>query len=602
MADRCWRCAGEVDPTDRFCPTCGAAVREDALDTGRPPVADDTPPATAEVAQSRSSPWVLAVGVALVAAVVGFFALTSPNDDDPPSADPSGLDRTDDLVESRAGTDAETTDDLSGIELTAPLEWVVDPAEIEGAPVAMIDHDGSLFVYRSSTPFRWFGEVGSVEISERRPDGTWVEHGSLTDDDAEVTRIVASTDGMIAVGLDGDERPTVWRSSDGVAWQSETLPSVSLGDVRLAPSNVIEHDGVVLVAGRRTQPWTIIGQEIRDRYRDVAPDLAPTWSSTDDEVIVVRGPLGIVLDEIPLSELGLDADDMRGAPESEPAPVWIFDDGAWTSDILGGAVASLAAVPGEPGILAMVDTGGAVDALRLEDGGWSELAGSEQSWNLSAAPGGTGYLSLDERHILVRDDELDVVRRISLTASGESAVSNWAAEPDGVAAVISTWAATIEQTPRQLVLLRDGYRLEIVDNLLQLSDETGVVVQSNVHSSEGLSGHRYDLTAGSFTFVDPATGDDLVTFALGELRELDEGRYPPVGPGPQQLTVLFSADLDRWFGGPLDLEVDGRALVVVDVGADVVRMAIVEGDDLRRPTGGAPAISFTLVEATIPGG
>lgn len=608
MADRCWRCGVEVGPQHAFCPSCGARVKAETPDLDLfTDVADEPPAPPVEANDPDDRRRMIVAGVSFVVALVGFFWITRPADE--PSADPfderSDFDVTDGVIGSDPVITSEATPMTFG-DLAGPLEWEVTQRDGQGIPLAMIEIDGSLFTYTLdlSNTFAWQGFVGDLAIAQRTPEGTWLDHGSLGGPGSNVTAVASASDGAVAAGLDADGAPTVWRSNDGISWVAEPLPSTSLGsDVSYRPTAIVEHDGVVLVAGQATETWQLIAAGLQDRFGDVLSVINTGWSQ-DENGIAVQGPFQLDLAQVPIEDFGLEPDDFTADGNRRPAPVWIFDDAAWTSTVLGGEVTSFTTRNGDGSIYLTTATNTGVDVAVYREGQWGGVDTQAIDWQLHH--GAAEFSSMGDRRVLnILDGRLQLAAEVVLPADA-GYVSAISAGARGTAVSVIDWdtvESEMTMPTEQLVLLRDGFRLTTADDgvRLELSAEDLPVLQIEPWNSELGVTHDVVLDDGEprVVFLSPDDGAALVHFTIGELRELEiatEPRYDTAGP--TSIAVLFAEDpTSQWFGGLVDdgFDTPAGATTQLQLLDDRIVLAVID------VAPGDASFRYTLLEAPIPG-
>ncbi|MEM8705053.1 MAG: zinc ribbon domain-containing protein [Actinomycetota bacterium] len=611
MADRCWRCGAEARPDDAFCGSCGADLHGPApgLDLALDGMTTTTGPV--EASSSGSPRWVLAVGLVLVSGVAAFFALTNSDDeaadDDPaPAIDEATQDNAPESgVSGELDTvtiepDPATT--IPPVDLAGPVEWDITRGA-PGTPIAVIEIGGSTFVYDVMLLSADGVEqrTGAVTVAERDlGGGPWIERGPMLPDGSWVGSIVPSADGAIAAGTDPDGRPTVWRTADGTTWIADELPGTALDDVPLRPVSLIEHEGVILVVGRQPSPVTLALEAAARRMGD-DPALVLSWWATSGTVRV-NGAFGVAVDEFTLADLGIDDGSNPSAPD--PGPIWVFEDGVWSSHVLGGVVTGLAAVPGWPAIYVTHagDTG--FDLVSRVDGGWrTEIVDGPEA--VVTGPRGFVTIGLHEGTLTV-------------TPLGDG----WTGEPvevpdlGGDVRAATTDAngvifAMVEESEDviefyrggDLVILRDGYELTALDEAVLELSRDGEVVGLLGQMRESIP-HRVDRVDNGYalTFLDAIDETDLVTFSFAELQELFFASLPPSHLEDGRLTTLYSTDLNRWFGGIVPgMDVPANSSVWATTTSDSVWVAVTVRGDIRGAWDEQLTGTYTLLEAPIPG-
>lgn len=606
MAERCWRCGAETTDAAAFCDQCGAKVRADAPDLEFFTDVAPAPPAPVEAASTDGSRWLLVAGVGLVAALVAFFALTSA--DDTPSADP--YEERADFEAVDAPEEADTAADGSGAptstipltfgEVLAPLSWSIVRDQVEGYPLALVELDRSIFVYATELAPFWSVSSSGARAFQYTSGGDWIDHGLVIEADAQVNAIAVGDDGLLATGLSGAGEPVVWRSDDGTTWRAEQLPGTAVDGFAWRPAAIAERDGVVVVASSPIDPWQQVTTAVYERFGpDVIGINGHDWSPDTDDV-TVRGPFGLQLASVPLDELGLDADLLDdGASRPQPSPIWVYDQGAWASNVVTGQVTTLT-TSADGGIhLAMSTDSGEISTYR--HGTWRPRAADTNLFGLQ--PWNDGFVGRgDADRLAFLDADFGLVSETLPPGLGvgDAVLDTFATGPLGLMVSSRVWdsEATEALEDSAVVVLRDGYRLEVGPvHLLQVSRDGEELVRANAWSSDS-DGYRADLDCEepSIIFLDPETGEDLVAFTLAEMRELEAEVQPQIEYPDQAISMLFSPDGQNWLGGEVDLiDSSAPALVVAHVGSERLYTLIVT---LRQGAviSAFPDIEFALLQ------
>ncbi|MEO0492125.1 MAG: hypothetical protein AAF081_01765 [Actinomycetota bacterium] len=602
MADRCWRCGVEITSYTTSCSTCGAEVRATApaieLLIEPQPVAT---PVDATTGEDRLRP--LIAGIALVAAVVGFFVITDTDDGPADAPTREGADAEPAEAEPDTGSIAAQTapgdpelDDDGGVatidDVIAPIDWRDLAAFPDAAPVALVELDDAMLVFSTPDVGGWLAGSEPLAVTRLTADGSVTDLGTVVGGDAQITAIAPSGDGVVATGLDADGAPTVWRSVDGSAWQDERLPAVALGSTEtLRPDRIVELDGVIVVTGRPADAWRLVQAEVTDTFGDLGGTAGIAWGSNGNR-ITIYGPLGIVVGELDSAELGIDLD--NGSNYGEPGPVWVHDDGAWASSVSDGQVDTLTAAPG--GSIHIVETGrGWQTVWAYQDGMWVQREADTSVWSMHAWREGFVAVAPNEYLTFFDHDHLPTGDRLAAGVADGNYVSAIGTGPAGVLATMTWWDQPRTPVETREEILRDGYTLTVNSSqVLSLTRDGETISVLHTWSSIDERAFRVDLDRDEpvVVFLDPPTGDDLVTFTLAELADL-ERRLTPSAVAEQLLSATFTPDGETWYGGPVRAT-DLGDIPVVAVGTDRVFLAMVHLD-----TDGS--LGFRLWDAPIPG-
>lgn len=519
---------------------------------------------TAEPERSSALVVVMVLGVlAVIGALVfagGDDAPDEPIVEDEPSAEEI-LDRpatTDDV------NDAFGPDEFN-IVVGGELDLREVPTVLPGAVFGAHEVAGSLFtLVVDDRPFGvWSTVTSDLTMHVRRPDGEWIDLGPVLDG-AAIYATTASPDAFLAVGLAADGAPTIWSTTDGTDWTAEILPTAD-GENPI-PAQVSATADTVLVRGAPLDPWSAFVQDLSDAGLELGP-FGPEF--VEDGSLVVRGPMGIPVDEVDLNALGIENPFEGPLPFDENAgTVWVGDGDGWTTidepfwDVAGG-----------PGGLFTTEAG---RFLRLT-GSTIEWSDDARTWEPAAqglgvwraVPWGDRVVTFSSPNgFQIRRSDLRIDAQGPLPTSGF--VGPMSAGSSGLAYV----AQTDDGPPAaasDVVIRRDGVEAHFQTNRRILLEADGVEIAhwwiDDLRLGDGKT--VVDREAGLVFFLDPESGEPRLTAGFDELEQIEAALRPIGEPG---LRLLFSPDARTWTSNRLVLAspLDPFASAQPHVGTDTL--------------------------------
>ena len=554
-----------------------------------------------ESADAAPSRWLLLVALVLLGGLVGFFAVIG---DDPPS-DPideqadadadEGSDAEGGGVEEAAETEPVEMAESADPEIVGPLEWEVTLTAGQGFPTATMELGDSVFVYSIDSTVPW-SQAGQLRAYRQTPDRTWQDLGAVIGPEVEVRGVWPGENGALATGLDATGTPTLWRTSDGTTWAPESLPPIGDGPV---PHLAAEAGGVTLITGWPEDPWELLQDVLQELYPDSWQDLQTDFGYEGSEVLTVRGPFGILIDEYDLVDVGLDPDTFDSFRwEQTSTPLWQNTGDGWTTTTLPEGMFTISAKDGR--IFGLSDYGIGLDVAVFDGDEWSESTQFDTVWQIE--PWGDDFIGTNGPDGLTRFDENgQLIERIDVPGSSPNGhISAISATDDGLAIAENVWDSTNEpDEPDRIVVLRDGYTLETVQGELRLSRADETILRSSLFWRGDTSRYSIDRDADDLpvTFLSE-DGEPLVTFTMAELTELERATYGPF-PSSGRDRVLFTSDTTSWHGGDFDIESgDGILHLHASQGHLIVSRLDTRGLNPWGLTG--EAVQFMIVEAPLP--
>jgi hypothetical protein len=514
-----------------------------------------------ETDRSRYRRFGVAVTLILFAGVVFFVGRVGP------PSDPSQAAPTTTATTAPTTTTPRITELIP--QLGAPLEWQPSRDFGELFPIAIVDHEGSLFLFGTpDAPHT--REGGGAVLAWVSGDGgaTWESMGIVIPASRySVQSVISTSQGLVAVGVDRvDGGPRIWRSPDGVRWSVTDLPAVGPGTPGWSTwVQAVGATGDLLVVFGRTvfDAQHLIVESLPDHLRPGEDEFlyGMSWGGPPFR-LTIYAPLGIPVFSANATELGLtDAQvaSLFSGPEMDGVTVWTSSDGgaSWdVSEMEASHIDHLAATP--DGDLIATGYGGAGGP-----GAWVSADGLQWQRQSLAAISAHGITPWDGGLIGIRDRgrSADLVR----SADGREWESfgihrlleegfSWYLDrivvgPAGIATIAHGHddRPTVRTELERLLLEKDGYHLTFDEGRWSLVLSTGDT--EVLRLSLDRDGVREEVTADfgarTMSFLDPVTGEALVTFTFDELEEAQSAMWP-TEPHHFRQVLLFSPDGTAW--------------------------------------------------------
>jgi len=417
----------------------------------------------------------------------------------------------------------------------------------------------------------------------RSEDGglTWTEQDGGIVAGNRVVQVVVGDDALLAVGRTANFVPALWRSDDGLEWTHEALP-IPVGFDRSAamPTQIAEAEGTMVIVGS-DQRWDVARSRIVQAAKSKLGIAAESIRSLLVALPTVRigGPFGLRLWEGTLADLELTNDDLASlsAADAEVSDLvaWTSSGDGWDTSLVEGSWPQALTPLPDSGFSLLTSGFNGVHVFTTFDGTeWNESA--DIMPNMATQWRGSVIGSIDGPTpvvALVDDSELTTVDLSEILGSeGQPSIRSLAAGDGGVAVAVTGFVESSGSVPELPLLIHKGYTL-VADNPARVRLRIG---DEDVYAGPILAGIQYttDLTAGTLTFLDPLTSEDLVAFPIDDLVVLAQVRQASysqlVG---RQSDVLFSADLVEWhrntvghiIGDPRDVDTE---VVKLHIGGD----------------------------------
>lgn len=462
-------------------------------------------------------------------------------------------------VETDAASPSTTTITIAIEAVGETLDWSESADIGETWPVGLVEYDGMLYLF--GTP--------DVPIGPEMPEGSgldawasddgsgWESLGSIISSPALVQEVVSTPRGLIAMGTDADGRPVVWISPDARDWTLSPLPSdgTSQPGTQTDLSAAGANDEVVVVFGSTFfNPDDLIMEAIGEEFEDYGIGYGGPAG-----LFTVYGPLGIPVFSATAEELGIDPEQLEaafGEQGPERVTVWSTADGAnWVTSEVGldhvtsvstNADGELVALGyGRFGMEAWISTDGVEWTSKGTIGEVEQLT----AWNDGVVA--LEYFGPNQEFVYSEDGETWDPLGEAPPLPEELSWSYWplAAGGAGIATVAHGHDEFMEfEGPEPMVLERDGYTLTIDQERgsIVVADGETTLIRLAMGSERVPDELFVDLDAETMTFLDPESGEALMTFTFDEIQEAEESSFEGMGEGMDRQVFLFSPDGSGW--------------------------------------------------------
>ena len=491
--------------------------------------------------------------------------------------------------------------DVGQIVSGAPLD-LVRVAEIEGGyPLALVEHDSALFAFMT-TSTDWQASEGGLFAWYSTDGAVWSPLGEVIDDRFQVTRVIATEESMLAIGVSIDDGTVMlWESGDGVDWEAtvvETGPGAA--HERTIPTAVGSSGDMVVVA-------TVSGHDTRGLIEGalsaagIELDVG-RWGwelAADDEgmpTVTIYGPLGIPILEVLLDDLGL-SDEERTSLEvgydssPEGSVIWAHHpDSGWSESVVDSiyGIETIEPLP-EGGLVVRGWGTTGMATSSTEDG---------VTWRPSDPVEEGPWHAERWREMLVGLDDMSLPEVLTSTdgASWEKAGLashfpvgiNWsaypmAAGPAGVALAVSGSSAGPQiGTQEPSTLLTDkGHTVSLDPMSGRLEVEAGDRSHTwHIYGNTQDPDFLLDLSEETIELLDPEAGISFGTVTFDELAAAEEDFYRSQFRGDEHRALVFTPDVEQWTIQDLADSVGLEAAITnLMVGSDhLVAVVLPEGD------------------------
>ncbi len=475
--------------------------------------------------------------------------------------------------------------------------WISTVIEFDGAYLAIAGSGGpwrlASSIFRSEDGRTWapfgdapdFGPIGGPQAATAGGTGLIVDGSEPSEplpDDADP-----------ATGFHiGSMRPVVYVSEDATSWRRIEL-STGLEDLsepflmmQTHVSAIAAGDSAaVLFGGTFVQPnFEAI---LRERLGVEVTDSALGGWGFDGSTIDVYGPGDVLLERISLADLGLSAEARRLLTQGmDRAVVWRTTDFE-TFEVIEptGLDAS-----------GFVNDAGSLPDGRLYASGHGEfgpaawVSSDGMSWERisSGSAYANSFVRLGDAWLTASDYPVPTMR---LSEDGSTWVDvtppglfpedgrDWNLGylvTGGLGVVADAHGYTAEEgfgEPPAVVIHKDGYEIKTREgsNVLTLRKD-GELIISAVMGSASTESIEVDLENERYVFLDPESGEELVSVTFREFSDAQQALYEDYGPQNQAGAIVFSADGVEWSFQPITeaFPDEPMGFSVVFVGEDFV--------------------------------
>lgn len=495
-------------------------------------------------------------------------------------------------AETDAASPSTTTTTIAIEAVGETLHWSESADIGETWPVGLIEHDGTVYFFGlPDVPFGPTVPEGSGLDAWASEDGRkWDSLGTVIPAPALVQNVVSTPQGLIAVGTGADGAPIVWRSPDARQWSESSLPAdeASRPGTHTNLSAAGANDEAVVVFGNT---WFNADQVILDA---IGEDLASYGMSYGGPrgPFTVFGPLGIPVFSATADELGLTDEQVSllfEEPGEESSAVWSSSDGAsWiTSEIEANHITSVST--NEDGELVALGYGFfGMEAWTSTDGvEWTSQGSVGQVEQIT--PWNDDFVAirfLGPSAELVYSEDGEDWETLGAEALLPQELS-WSYYPlsaggAGIATVAHGYDESMDfgfAGPEPIVLERDGYTMtvDLERGSLIVAEGDTEVLRLFLHSERVPEDVTTDLEAKSMTFLDPETGEELVTFTFAELEEAEQASFEGMEGDMDRQVFLFSTDGSDWSAQDLsEVAGEGSSVDRLHVADDRVVVIVAE--------------------------
>ena len=552
------------------------------------------------------------IGIAVLLVFGGLVAvgiLSSPEPD--PVAEPTTTTTTG-QIESPIDTEDFT---IGQIATGDPLEWGLSMAIDDHDPLALFEHDGSVYLFAVS---------GSSDTSEssgirawRSSDGlNWQALGEVISSGYRVLTLAPSPQGIVAAGnrLE-DNALVVLESEDGTDWR--------VSDVRAAegyhsdvPTAVGVSEDVLAVA---SDVWFDRESLLEERLRDIGIDLDLSslrwnlqWLGETGHSVIVRGPLGIPILQQPIDALDLTDGERQELLSELLDPLWtdvsIRRGTTWSETALTDVrhVDSIFSAPGGELVAVGLGASGRVTRTSSRSVGWDRtdpvvspehierwgdhLVGAVAGPDVAVSDDGTTWRTVGLA------DRFPEELHWSVTALG--------AGDGGVAVSLRGDRALLTlPTPQPEELAAQNgatFFLEFRGGLFEfVRPETSTTWRRAADGSPVTEGSMVvDPNARTVTLNDPVTGEKVASFTFEEIERAQREHNASLLPYEHLEAFAYSQEGDTWTVQDMSAEIGGEASIWLLEVTDDRAVAVVQ-DTLAGLTGSGPP-GFEVWSAPIP--
>ena len=545
-----------------------------------------------------------ALGLALGALVLG--SLTAP----PPEAAPEATTTTtaDEVVQP---IDLENFT-IAEIERGARLEWSQGLSISSGFPLALLEHEGWTYIFATDQPSFAAHDEGGLRVWRSTDGVEWESLGQVIGAEHLVSSVHSTPQGLVATERDisGDQL-TLLRSNDGVAWTNEDI-AISNDDARLSvyAQAVGGSDRILVVSVMSGLDIPRLIEETIGLEVDSGNfGWGPNYQNGEFE-LVLWGPIGFPLAEIHADDLALTEEERaileaeyQGGPEFE---TWVSaESGQWLeSDIPGASwINSIMATPSGQILATGWDNQSNNVWTTLDGFTWEEIdlgvpkPDEIQVWNdLLIGPSRSGLAS-----VVTSQDGLEWERigpESHLPGLIQWNLGVMGSGSGGIAAALHGWKSSTFVPSDEPVTLTDGEATLTIDyNTGSYQVDSGDISRTwSMNSSKMPDGITVDLTAELVTFHATDTNEELASFTFDQLTEAETTFWSRPEFDGRHDGLVFTPNGEDWTIQDPSRWTDGSIQLLEVTGSHVVAAVTSEGDRFSPQT----SPGFEIWSAPIP--
>lgn len=493
-----------------------------------------------------------------------------------------------------------------------PLDWWLSMAIDNHQPLALFEHDETLYLFTDSAT----ADSGGLR-AWRSGDGIdWEALGEVIPADHEVTTVDSTVQGLVATSNRlADNALVLWESADAIEWAGSEIPTGTEGPYFVDVASGVGANQTTLVVTSNTR----YDRErlLEGRLREIGIDFDLSnlswnlrWVGEDGHRLIVRGPVGIPVLEQPIDALAL-SDEEREELLSElfdplGTNVWVRgEDEEWQmatiedtrsiDSILTSPDGRLIAYgPGASGRVAKISADGidwepgrAISPGEIEE--WSSgFVGGVSSPELMMSGDGTTW------HPAGLSERFPNQMGWSPTTLGAG---------DGGAAMLLRGSSPLSSLPEPTI-----HELKAQDGTVFTVDANGPGFQ--VFSDDGR--HRWtldgaaldqdaiaiDIAGETVILRDPKTGEALATFEFAEIEKAQHAHAMATLPYALSEALAFTENGEEWVIQDMAPEIgDTASIALLEVTAS--RVVAIVRNTVDSFLGDAPP-GFEVWSAPVP--
>lgn len=501
-----------------------------------------------------------------------------------------------------------------------PLQWARVGLNGTGYPLALTEHDGSVYLFAASAPR--FQYVAGGLRAWRSTDGiTWEDLGEVIGNDYLVSTIASTEQGLVAVGSPADGSSVmVWVSQEGRRWTAtEFADDFDFYRNRHYPMTIGANDDVLVVAVNIDLDRQAL---IEERLLEAGLELdlshlswGTEWRGQDGHWLIIDAPLGITALEIDLDELGLTTDETQwivdGYGGAQETALWVDPVGAsdWRLVSMDGIewIESVVARPDGTLVLSGWSPAGRVSRQSRDGVTWTDYDANREP--IVMERWGSRFIGLHDfsrPELLVSDDGLSwepmgLVDRFPLPIQWN--VGALGSGDEGIALSVIGYRASApveEPDPRPSKITIDGghtLTLDLEERIMTLAVD-GTTHSWEIYRADVAAGIEVDLSGRTVSLGDPRSGAVLAEVSFEDLMRAEQAYYVERFQSDEHKAIVFTADGARWTIQPAAEAVgDDTWVQFMEVASGHVLAVALDPGDVYNPFA---APGFELWVAEIP--